>query len=403
MKRIVKARKTMLHDYLMLAFTPRIGPISFAALMQKFGTASAALAATPEEIRPCLEHADKALPALLSRTAEKHVQAALAWRQQENCRLMTLLDDDYPMLLTEGIAPPPVLFLRGNAGLLNRPMITIVGSRKASAQALGTAETFARGLAQKGFTVVSGMAYGIDSAAHRGAVHESGSTIAVLGTGIDRVYPASNHELAHTIAAKGLLISEFPLGSKPVPANFPRRNRLIAALGRATVVIEATVKSGTLITARLAGEMGRDVMAVPGSIYNPQTAGCHLLIQQGAKLVTSADEICEEYLPAANGQTAAAQNAKPVFRQPETAGKYGQDILQQNAEPVFRQPETPPAADSLPDENPLLAAMGFDPVHPDTLSENLNRHPADILAALLELELAGTIAATSGGRYQRIR
>ncbi len=364
-----------LHDYLLLAFTPHLGPMSFAALLAKFGSATAVLQATPTEIRPCLERADKALPALLSREAEPQVLAALAWAAQEHCRLITLMDDDYPLLLAEGMAPPPVLFARGRVGLLARPMIAMVGSRRPTPQAVQTAERFAREVAAAGFTVVSGFADGIDAAAHRGALSEGGSTVGILGTGIDRVYPAKNRALAHEMAEKGLLLSEFPLGTAPNAVNFPRRNRIIAALGRATIVIEAAEQSGSLITARLAGEMGRDVMAVPSSIYNPQAAGCHRLIREGAKLVTCADDILEEY-----GDAAKISEAL--------------DRAQQKRDDATLLPEQP--ADEI------LHLMGFDAVHPDELAQQLRLHPTEVYARLLELELAGKIASVVGGRYQRL-
>ncbi|MDO5687076.1 MAG: DNA-processing protein DprA [Neisseria sp.] len=362
-----------LSDYLLLALTPYLGPISFAALLAKFGDASTALSASPAEIRPCLERANQSLPALLERSAAKAVTAALAWaRQEKGCRLMTLLDDDYPMLLAEGMAPPPVLFLRGRVELLSRPMIAMVGSRHATPQARQTAERLAREVAAVGWTVVSGFADGIDAAAHRGALHETGGTVGIFGTGIDRIYPARHRDLALDMARQGLLISEFPLGTTPNAVNFPRRNRLIAALGRATVVVEAAEKSGSLITARLAGEMGRDVMAVPGSIYNPQAAGCHKLIREGAKLITSAQDILEEY--------------PDVFRQPERQPEL--DLSEQKQD------------DAQPDE--LLQLLGFDAVHPDELAEKLQLHPAEVYAKLLDLELAGAIASVAGGRFQRI-
>ncbi|MBR6027324.1 MAG: DNA-processing protein DprA [Neisseriaceae bacterium] len=411
-----------LYYYLLLAFTPYIGPISFASLMQRFGNAKNVFMASADELRPCLERPDQALDALLKKEAEKTVEESLTWLEKnKNCRLMTLLDDDYPLVLAQGMAPPPVLFLRGKFELLQQNMIAIVGSRHATVQGTKIATSFAKEIASQNWTVVSGFADGIDSAAHRGALNETGSTIAILGTGIDRVYPAKNRDLAHEMVQKGLLISEFPLETAPLAVNFPRRNRLIAALGRATVVIEATEKSGSLITARLAGEMGRDVMAVPGSIFNVQATGCHKLIRDGATLVTCTKDILSEY-----EKIYKKQIEKKSFRQTKTntipnddsKNKSSQQttddspLQNSNLSATAQSSGTTQHQETL-DLNPqkqedahrvaLLSAMGFDAVHPDDLAQQLLWHPADIYAILLDLELEGMIMTTSGGRYQRIR
>lgn len=409
-----------LYYYLLLAFTPYIGPISFASLMQRFGNAKNVFKASSDELRPCLERPDQALDALLKKEATKTVEESLTWLEKnENCRLMTLLDEDYPLVLAEGIAPPPVLFLRGKSELLQQNMIAIVGSRHATVQGTKIATSFAKDLASQSWTVVSGFADGIDSAAHRGALNETASTIAILGTGIDRVYPAKNRDLAHEMAQKGLLLSEFPLGTAPLAVNFPRRNRLIAALGRATVVIEATEKSGSLITARLAGEMGRDVMAVPGSILNLQASGCHKLIRDGAILVTCVQDILSEYEKINSKQiqkktfrqtqinTIAIDNSKNKSFRQTSIDTDANDLLS-----TVQSSEQTPHHETL-DLNPqkpedahrtaLLSAMGFDAIHPDDLAQQLLWHPADIYATLLDLELDGMIMTTSGGRYQRIR
>lgn len=366
--------------YLTLALTPHIGPISFAAILRRFPKPSDALSASRQELKPCLEFPDRAWPALQSGEAETAVQAALDWEKGENCRVMTLWDEDYPLILAEGMAAPPILFLRGNDTLLSQPMVALVGSRKATVQALKTAEHWAKDIAAAGITVVSGFADGVDSAAHRGALGQIGSTIAVLGNGIDRVYPAGNHQLAHQVAQQGLLISEFPLGTAPKPRNFPRRNRIIAGLSQATVVIEAALKSGSLITARLAGELGRDVMAVPGSIYNPLAHGCHRLIQEGAKLVQYSQDVLDELPTPTN----------TVKKNEKKATKLDQ-----------AQQKKDDAPEQTMEISPLLAIMGFDPIHPDSLAEKLNRNAGDILAELLELELAGHISTAAGGCYQR--
>ena len=420
-----------LYRYLTVALTPYVGPMSFAMLMKRLGTIDAILSATADELKPCLEQADKALPVLLNKTAEKSAEYALQWLEKGcNRHILTLMDDDYPMSLAQGMRPPPVLFLHGNIQLLQQPKIAIVGSRKATPQAVQIAKQFGQDLSEQGITVVSGFADGIDAAAHQGALKGRNSTIGVLGTGIDIVYPAKNQDLAVEMSQKGLLLSEFPLNTTPVAKNFPRRNRLIAALGVGTVVIEAAERSGSLITARLAGELGRDVMAVPGSIFNPQSAGCHKLIRDGAALVTSVADILAECEHAINAfrQPENQKQMEKTFRQPENQKqterlpekqhhahqdlwippetvaiantRQPEKINHKNPkEPSFRQPET---LDNN-EKNRILQAMGFDPIHPDTLAQHLQMHPANLYAILLDLELDGIVATTSNGFYQRLQ
>lgn len=270
--------------WLQLAFTPYIGAESFLVLLQQFGSAQAALSAPADKIAALVRHkqaAESWRNADKRALAQQSAEAALQWEMQDGCRLLLLQDDDFPEMLIQGITAPPVLFLRGNAGLLHTPSAAIVGSRHATPQAMRIAKDFGRALSEKGIPVVSGMASGIDTAAHQGALQADGGTIAIWGTGIDRIYPPSNKNLAYEIAEKGLIVSEFPLDTRPFAGNFPRRNRLIAALSQLTLVVEAALESGSLITAKLAAEMGREVMAVPGSIDNPHSKGCHKLIKDG--------------------------------------------------------------------------------------------------------------------------
>ena len=240
-------------------------------------------------------------------------------------------------------------------------------------------------MAERGIAVVSGMAAGIDTAAHQGALAApDGHTVAVWGTGIDRIYPPSNKQLAYQIAERGLVVSEFPLDTRPLAGNFPRRNRIIAALARATLVVEAALESGSLITARLAAEMGREVMAVPGSIDNPHSKGCHRLIKEGAKLVECLDDIVQEC---------------PQLLQKQPMSSYA--IYKEAEEmPTANRQAAREAEENMSD---LLASMGYDPVHPDSLASKLQLPAAEIYAQLLEFELEGTIAAMPGGRYQRIK
>ena len=353
-------------DWAALALTPGIGPQRFLQLLQRFGDAGSVRRARHEQLRDVLDA--RVLAALDSGEGARAADAALAWAQGQDCHLLTLNDDDYPCQLAEAGCAPPLLFARGQRALLTQPMLAMVGSRNASHQGEDTARQFARRLAGHGYTIVSGMAGGIDAAAHEGALDETGATIAVIGTGIDRVYPARNRELAHRIAGRGLLLSEFALGTAPLAAHFPQRNRIIAGLARGCLVVEATLQSGSLITARLALENGRDVMAIPGSIHSPQARGCHRLIKDGARLVETVDDVLDEV-----GRLQPAMTATATQRQAVAAA----------------------------DEAPLLAAIGFDPVDGDTLAARLKLTAGELYAMLLELELAGHIESLDGGRYQR--
>lgn len=372
--------------WIQLALTPYIGAESFLALIKHYGSAQAALSAPAESIRHLVHH-KQAVAAWKEKSglAVAAAQAALTWEQQENCRLMLLCDNDFPVMLTEGITPPPLLFLRGRVELLHRPSVAIVGSRHATPQAMRIARDFAHALSERGISVVSGMASGIDTAAHQGALLSKGSTVAVWGTGIDRIYPQANQNLAYQIAENGLIVSEFPLNTRPLAGNFPRRNRLIAASSKAVLVVEAAPESGSLITAKLAADMGREVMAVPGSIDNPHSKGCHKLIKEGAKLVECLDDILLE-CPQLLNKPAPNETAQPA------------GLLQSQKQEALTQ--TPAQG---PSEHPLLTALGYDPVHPDSLAQQLNLPAADIYAQLLELELEKIVSPMPGGRYQRIK
>lgn len=304
------------------------------------------------------------------------IEAALNWGSEPGNRILTLADNDYPQALLSSADPPVLLYLKGRVELLNRPGLAIVGSRNATPQGEANAESFAAALAEAGLTIVSGLALGIDAAAHRGALSASGknagSTIAVIGTGANRVYPARNRELARVIAQQGVIVSEFPLDTPALAANFPRRNRLIAGLAQGCLVVEAAARSGSLITARLAAEAGRDVFAVPGSIHSPLSKGCHQLIKQGAKLVESAQDVLEEL----GWKTPAA---------PASAGS--------------------PVASDVPDDDSitrLLTALGHDPCDIDCIAGRAGLTPDALLAMLLQLELDGHVVNLPGGRYQRV-
>ena len=292
-------------------------------------------------------------------------------------------DPGYPPALQQLPDPPPRLWLAGQlpASPGHWPQaLAIVGSRNPTPQGLDNAREFARSLAQAGWTIVSGLASGIDGAAHEGALEGATpghlATIAVVGTGLDQVYPRRHQALAERILQRGLIISEYPLGTPPLPHHFPRRNRIISALSHGTLVVEAALKSGSLITALCAVEQGREVFAIPGSIHSPLSRGCHALIKQGAKLVETAQDVLDELAPA--------------LRPPVTASLPG-----------FGAQEPPGAASATPDD-PLLQALGFDPVTLDTLQARTGLPTPQLQAQLLTLELQGDVARLPGGWLQRL-
>ena len=387
--------------WLQLAFTPYIGAESFLVLLQQFGSAQAALNAPADKIAALVRHkqaAESWRNADKRALAQQSAEAALQWEMQDGCRLLLLQDDDFPEMLTQGITAPPVLFLRGNAELLHTPSAAMVGSRHATPQAMRIAKDFGRALSEKGIPVVSGMASGIDTAAHQGALQADGGTIAVWGTGIDRIYPPSNKNLAYEIAERGLIVSEFPLDTRPFAGNFPRRNRLIAALSQLTLVVEAALESGSLITAKLAAEMGREVMAVPGSIDNPHSKGCHKLIKDGAKLVECLDDILHEC-------PQLLQNTPvPSYSINKTVKPKNDQTKRLQPKTIADEPQRPSEnLSAAPSTSALLEAMGYAPIHPDILAQQTNTAAADVYAQLLEYELDGIVAALPGGRYQRVK
>jgi len=361
-------------DWLRLTLTPGIGGETQRKLLAAFGLPERILATDAGTLAGVI--GPKAAERLLTTDTREAVDAALAWAEIPGQQIVTLADDDYPPALLELPDPPTLLYVRGRRELLARisahPAIAIVGSRNATPQGEANARAFAGALAEAGYCIVSGLALGIDAAAHRGALAAAGDTIAVIGTGADRLYPARNRELATEIADKGLIVSEFPLGTPAAAANFPRRNRLISGLSQGVLVVEAAVESGSLITARLAGEQGREVFAIPGSIHSPQSRGCHRLIRQGAKLVETAQDILEELAP---GRPAASCTMAP--RPVDTAA--GSDETAR-----------------------LLNCTGYDPVTIDELATRSGLTADALSVILLRLELDGRVASLPGGRYQRL-
>ncbi len=356
--------------WLELLRAPGLGPRSLLPLLQLQADPRTLLNSPPPETPEKTRRA-------LAQTDQEQARRDLDWLRQTEVQLLTVTAPDYPEMLRELADPPLVLFLRGDAALLNLPQLAIVGSRNASTGGLDNARRFARFLAASGLIITSGLAQGIDAAAHQGAL-ATGRTIAVTGTGLDRVYPARHRELAHRIAAEGLLVSEFPPGTAPLPGNFPRRNRIIAGFSLGTLVVEAALNSGSLITARLASEAGREVFAIPGSIHNPQARGCHALIRQGAKLVETGEHVVEE-LAAQLGLLAGAANSLP----PEQA-------------------QEPESAALDPDHEALLELMGFDPISADQLVSESHYSAAEISSMLLLLELQGHVSSDPGGMFTRL-
>ncbi len=317
------------------------------------------------------------LDKLFSTTVDDEVAAAQTWADELNQGWITISDDRYPAKLKQ-ISDPPIIFgYRGDHSLLNDPQLAIVGSRHASKSGKETAKDFAAFLSKQGITITSGLALGIDTAAHQGGLDGVGKTVAVVATGLDRIYPASNQNLGREIVEQGLMISEFPLGTKPLNYNFPKRNRIISGLSLGTLVVEAAVKSGSLITARTALEQGREVFAVPGSIHNPQAKGCHQLIKQGAKLVESGEDILQELAIGLEGAL--------------------KDHNQLDLELAANSQE------KKQDQSSLLDYIDYDPVSLDELVVLTKLPVSSIQSELLMLELSGKVEAMSAARWRRLK
>ncbi len=357
-----------LESWLRLSLIPGLGNqllrkllLSFGGPEQILGASHAALAKfIPVAVASAICHDDG--------HADELKQIAV-WLEDPSNRIVTLADSFYPRALLQTPDPPPLIYIKGRIELLNHDALAIVGSRSATPQGIAIAESFAKALSDAGLTIVSGLALGIDAAAHRGGLSGAAGSIAVVGTGLDIVYPARNRDLAHQLAAQGIVISEFPLGTPALAANFPRRNRLICGLARGCLVVEAALQSGSLITARLANEQGKEVFAVPGSIHSPMSKGCHWLIKQGAKLAESAQDVLEELLMPAGGTFA-----------PEVA-----------------------VVGTSPDVQTLLDHLGFEPCDIDTLGSRCGLKSSAVSSLLTMLEVEGRVSALPGGLYQRIR
>jgi len=355
-----------------LALAPGLGIAGIRQLLERFEDASAIVASSKAEliaagISPESAHA-------IHNPDQVHLAALEAWLLHADHHLVPWSSDEYPPLLKEITRPPVALFVSGSVETLSLPQLAIVGSRKATPGGIDNARNFARYLASHGFCITSGLALGIDAAAHTGALAAKGKTIAVCGSGPDQIYPARHQELAASICETGALVSEFPPGTPPRSENFPQRNRIISGLSVGTLVVEAGLRSGALITARNAGEQGREVFAIPGSIHNPMSKGCHRLIRQGAKLVETAQDIGEELTGLLD------EMRQHILFKPSSA------VVEASPDPEYES---------------LLEAMGWDPVSADLLLERTQLTADQVSSMLLILELDGKIKPLSGGLYQQ--
>lgn len=372
-----------IESWLRLGLTEGVGGESFRRLLTAFGDPAEVLAADIHALERIVKK-PVASRIFHRKVDEEKLARTLEWLRDPGNAVITFADSDYPASLLNISDPPPILYFKGQRQLLSQSALAMVGSRNATPQGLANAEAFAEAASNAGFCIVSGLAQGIDTAAHRGGLRGVSSSMAIVGTGLDIVYPARNHELAHKLAKEGALISEFPLGMPAIGRNFPRRNRLISGLCHACLVVEATLRSGSLITARLALEQGREVMAIPGSIHSPLSKGCHALIKQGAKLVENIQDILDEL----NYQSATLLESPPVsdagIEAATKDGHSGNDSASSH--------------DSI-----LLTYFGYDVTDIDTLCARSGLTAEAVSAMLLALELEGRIGSLPGGRYQRIR
>lgn len=342
-------------------------------LKERFGDVAAIVAANAGQLRAAGLPDKKARA--ISAPDEKALLSSLSWLDGDGHHIVAYGHGDFPEILTQLSGAPLLLFVNGDVDVLHLPSLAIVGSRNPTRGGIRNAVDFSRHLAKSGYSIVSGLAEGIDTAAHRGALEAGGKTVAFLGHGIDRVYPAQNHDLAHQIAATGALVTEYPLGAPPDRRHFPERNRLISGLTLGTLVIEAARRSGSLITARFAAEQGREVFALPGSIHNPLARGCHELIRQGAKLVETANDISAELAPLAGH-------------------------LQQNT--MESKENAAPSPDDDKDYLELRKLLGHDPIAIDDLKIQSGLTIEQLSSMLLILELHGEVESLSGGRYALI-
>ena len=378
--------------WMLLLRTPGLGP---GGLRERLEQADGDIAAVLADMVQRAASLAAPARAWLQQPDEPRLAADMAWLREPSHRLMRCTDADFPPQLDHIPQPPVALFVVGNAELVLHPQVAIVGARSASGGGLAHARAFAQALAQAGFVITSGMADGIDGAAHRAALDANAPTLAVVGTGPDRVYPRKHHALARRIAEHGALVSEFPPGTAARADHFPRRNRLISGLSLGTLVIEAGLQSGSLITARLAAEQGRDVFALPGSIHNPLARGCHRLIRDGARLVETAAEIIETLAPAAcmlGGELASRLAQCDREGLPAAAVSAGGS----------RRLVASSSIDKDPEYRSLWAKIGYEPATLDELVQRTGQTAAALSSMLLMLELEAQVESLPGNGYQRL-
>jgi DNA processing protein len=374
--------------WLVLQHTPSVGAVTCRKLLQRFGSPQEVLHSSGATLRQSGLLKPQALEFLAQGEGawSAAIERDLRWLEQPQAHILTLQDERYPPLLREISDPPLLLYVRGDADRLSFPQLAVVGSRNPDPQGREIAREFSRRLARAGVTVTSGLAMGIDAEAHRGAL-ESGHTIAVTGTGLDRVYPAKNRQLAHQIVESGAILSEFAVGTEPHPAHFPRRNRIISGLSLGTLVVQAAKRSGSLITARLAMEQGREVFAIPGSIHNPLARGSHQLIRQGAKLVETTDDIMEEL----GGMLTLLKQQLGLDSGGE--GDSDNDNDQQVSDIMVAERGSPMAQ--------LLEQMGYEAILVDQLVELSGLTAEAVSSMIMRLEIQGAVVSLPGGRVQR--
>ncbi len=365
-----------LRDWLSLWHVPGIGPMTFDALLRRFETPANVFRASSESLKAC-GLSERALTGI-RRPDLEGVDRDLNWAIEPDHAIFTSHDAKYPQRLREIPGAPPVLYVNGDPSCLSDPQLAIVGSRNPTPIGIETTRDFACHLARSGLIITSGLALGIDSAGHRGALDCGGMSIAVAATGLDRVYPARHRKLAHLIVDRGAIVSEFPIGTFPKAAHFPRRNRIISGLSLGTLVVEATRRSGSLITARYAMEQGREVFAIPGSIHNPMARGCHWLIKQGAKLVQTVDDILEEFTHLLNMNDSVSTAPESWNKSSDNTQKLDKDYQR------------------------LLELLGYEPTSIDVLVERSGLTVEEVSSMLLILELKGLVKCGSGGLYTRL-
>jgi len=375
-----------IRQWLALHHAPGLGPITFLSIAEQ-QIDPLQLVASQQKLAAKLNLGEKVQQSLKN-PDWKPIEADLNWASQTDCHIIPIVSSWYPKLLREIADPPILLYVQGDPELLHFPQVAMVGSRNPSDYGQEAAFEFAKHLSNAGLIITSGMAMGIDSYSHRGAIAASGLTIAVAGTGLDRVYPAKNKSLAEEILRDGALVSEYPIGTEPVPHNFPRRNRIISGLSLGTLVVEAAVQSGSLITAKQATEQGREVLAIPGSIHSPMARGCHRLIRQGAKLVETGDDILQELGPMISQAKGSLVKQSAKNSHPDSRSVNDERLIAH--------------ASLTTDQQQLLSCIEFEPVSIDTLVERSRLTPESISSMLVELELGGAIRS-SGGLYTRLQ